>query len=294
MISELLPQPHRFHDGGTDTEPPALDAAPRVVLERDVHGGRELFRMLRRIGYRDERYGDLLVPADLDGFRTDLTSVPTLFTWLVPKTGNHLVPALLHDGLVDDPHDDPHDGPQSYLGPPIDRPEADLVLRRAMRDTHVGVVRRWLIWAAVTLATLHVGTPSWTRARHLRYLLVADGTLGLIAVLGTVATLDLVDVLDALPWMGERPWWLELAGGLAAAVVIPLLLGLTWGRFAPAGAITGISLAVLLHVTVLLAAVSLLYRIAEWLVRRAPVAAAAVAVAVTLGCAALTGLLVVD
>jgi Na+(H+)/acetate symporter ActP len=94
--------------------------------------------------------------------------------------------------------------------------------------------------------------------------------------------------------MGERPWWLELAGGLAAAVVIPLLLGLTWGRFAPAGAITGISLAVLLHVTVLLAAVSLLYRMAEWLVRRAPVAAAAVAVAVTLGCAALTGLLVVD
>ena len=44
------------------------------------------------------------------GLPTDLTSVPWLFTWLVPKTGAHLPAALLHDGLVGD-----HDDPPSYL-----------------------------------------------------------------------------------------------------------------------------------------------------------------------------------
>ncbi|MFI2707809.1 DUF1353 domain-containing protein, partial [Nocardioides sp. CER28] len=214
MISDLRPQPHRFHDGGTDSEPPDVDAPPQIVLEREVQGEREVFRMLRRIGYSDEEYGELLVPAHLDSFRTDLASVPTLFTWLVPKTGSILPPALLHDGLVD--------RPQDYLGRPLDRPAADRVFRRAMRDTHVGAVRRWLVWAAVTLATIHVGTPSWSRLRHVRYVVAADGTLAVIAALGTIATLDLFDVLDWLPWMGDRPWELELVGGLAGAVVIPL------------------------------------------------------------------------
>jgi hypothetical protein len=284
VIPDLRAQPHRFHDGGTDSEPPDPDAPPQILLEREVEGEREVFRMLRRIGYRDEHLGELLVPAHLDSFRTDLASVPTLFTWLVPKTGRILPPALLHDGLVS--------RPQDYVGPPLDRPAADRVLRRAMRDTHVGTVRRWLVWAAVTLATIHVGTPSWSRSRHLRYLLAADGTLAVIIALGTIATLDLFDVVDWLPWMGDRPWWLELAGGLAGAVVIPLLLALTWGRFAAAGAIGGVALAVLLHVTVVLAAITLLYQATELLARRTPIAVATAGAVVVVSCAVLTGLLV--
>jgi hypothetical protein len=287
VISDLRAQPDRFYDGGTDTEPPDPDAAPRIVLERDVQGQRELFAMMRRIAYRDDDLGELLVPADLASFRTDLTSVPTLFTWLVPKTGSILPPALLHDGLVGSSGAD-----QEYVGPPIDRPTADRVFRRAMRDTHVGVVRRWLVWAAVTLATIHVGTPSWNPLRHLRYAVVAYGTLAVIVILGVIATLDLFDVVDWLPWMGDRPWWLELAGGLAGAVVIPLLLGLTWGRFAAAGAITGIALAVLLHVTAVLAVLTLLYQVVERLARRTPVAVVAAGGVVLLSCAVLTTLLV--
>jgi hypothetical protein len=174
----------------------------------------------------------------------------------------------------------------------MDRPTADRVLRRAMRDTHVGPVRRWLVWAAATLWTIHVGSVSWSRLRHLRYLVAADTTLAVIAVLGTIATLDLFDVVDAVPWMGDRPWWLELAGGLAAAVVLPLLLGLTWGRLAVAGAIIGVALAVLLHATVALGLLTLLYQSVEWLARRAPVAAAVAGGVVVLVCAVLTGLLV--
>jgi Na+(H+)/acetate symporter ActP len=120
---------------------------------------------------------------------------------------------------------------------------------------------------------------------------VAYGTLAVIAALGVIATLDLLDVVDWLPWMGDRPWWLELVGGLAAAVVIPLLLGLAWGRFAVAGAITGIALAVLLHVTAVLAVLTLLYQAAERLARRTPVAAAVAGGVVLLSCAVLTALL---
>jgi hypothetical protein len=269
------PEPARFHDGGTATEPPDPSRPPRVVLERvetgDLHQRTERFRMLRRLAYRDRQYGDLLVPADLDSFVTDLTSVPALFTWLVPRTGRHLPPALVHDGLVHHP-----DHPASYLsaeGHVLDRVAADRVFRTAMRDTDTGPVRSWLVWSAVTLATIWHGSAGWSPGRHLRYRLVAGGSLLLVAALGVVATLDLFDVVAWLPWMGAgRPFWLELLGGLAGAVVVPLLLGLTWGRFAVAGAVSGIALAVLLHVTVLLGLVSLLFVAAEWVARRRPVA----------------------
>ncbi len=61
--------------------------------------------MQRRIAYRDRHLGELLVPRVTRTFRTDLTSVPALFTWLVPKTGLHLPATLLHDGLIHPPDD---------------------------------------------------------------------------------------------------------------------------------------------------------------------------------------------
>lgn len=286
-------QPDRFHDGGTATEPPDGASPPRVVLERvesgDLERRTERFRMLRRLAYRDREYGDLLVPADLDGFETDLTSVPTLFTWLVPRTGRHLPPALLHDGLVH-----AADEPASYLsteGHVLDRVAADRVFRAAMRDTDTGPVRSWLVWSAVTLGTIWHGSTSWSRSRHLRYRITAFGSLLVVAVLGVLATLDLFDAIDWVPWMGERATRLELAGGLAGAVVVPLRLGLAWGRFAIAGAVSGIALAVLLHVTALLALVSLGYQATEWVARRRPVAAIAAAAVVVAASTVLTFLL---
>lgn len=271
----LVPEPERFHDEAS-AEP------PRVVLERvesgDVHRRTESFRMLHRIAYRDREYGDLLVPADPGTFETDLTSVPTIFTWLVPRTGRHLPPALLHDGLVHGRHE-----PPTYLsveGHVLDRVAADRVFRAAMRDTDTGPVRSWLVWSAVTLGTIWSGSAAWSPARHLRYRAAAGASLVVIAVLGVLATLDLFDVVDLVPWMGERSFPAELVGGLAGAVVVPLLLGLTWGRFAIAGVVGGIALAVLLHVTVALALITLAYQGAEWVARRRPVAAVVIAAVV--------------
>ena len=283
----VTPEPERFHDEGSA-------AAPRVVLERvesgDVHRRTESFRMLRRIAYRDREYGDLLVPADPGSFETDLTSVPAVFTWLVPKTGRHLPPALLHDGLVHG-----RDEPPTYVsveGHVLDRVAADRVFRAAMRDVDTGPVRSWLIWSAVTLGTIWSGSTAWTPLRHLRYRASAVASLLAIAFLGVLATLDLFDVVDALPWMGERSFAAELVGGLAGAVVVPLLLGLTWGRFAIAGVVSGIALAVLLHVTVALALLTLAYQAAEWVARRRPVAAVAIAAVVVAAHVVLVALFV--
>ena len=253
-----------FSDGGTDTEPPDAGRAPVVLLDRRFEDDVETFRLGRRIAYDDPALGPLLVPADLRTFRTDLTSVPAVFAWLVPRTGRHLPAALLHDGLVH-----PRGTAPTYLstrGHVVDRVEADRVFRDAMAATRTPLLRRWLVWSAVTLATIWHGAEGWSRARHLRYLVPAVVTLVLVAATGVVATLDLLDVADVLPWMGERVWWREVLGGFAVALAAPFALGLTWGRFAVAGVVSAVALALLVHVTAAIALLTLLYRGAEALV----------------------------
>lgn len=264
--SPIPHQPRRFFDGGAaptadQPEVPPDDLAdPRIVLERHLDPqGRERFLMLRRIGYLDRVFGPLLVPARAD-FLTDLASVPAVFTWLVPKTGAHLPAALLHDGLV-------RQGAYvSAEGHPVTltRVDADRVFRDGMADTGTPLVRRWLVWAAVTTNTLWLGRNNgWSPAQRWRYRLAVVGTLGLIAVLGVLSTLDLFDVIDVVPWMGHGPFLAELARGAAVAVVLPALLGLLWGRFRIAGWIMCIGLALLLHVTIALVLLTGLYWLTE-------------------------------
>lgn len=276
MAQPVRREAHRFYDGGLDADhdhpavPPDPAAEPQIVLRRVAEGGQEQFAMQRRIAYRDRHLGELLVPRVTETFRSDLTSVPALFTWLVPKTGLHLPATLLHDGLVHPPGDVTYVSTEGHV---VLRPEADRVLRDAMADAGTALLRRWLVWSAVTAATMLSGVGTgWSHARALRYRVTAALTLLAIAVLGVLATLDLFDVAGApeLPWMGDRDWFVELVGGLAGAVVIPLLLGLTWGTFRRAGAVVGVTLAVLLHVTAALLLLTLLYRTLEWLTARVP------------------------
>ena len=276
MGSQVEQQSRRFYDGGTlprdgdPGEPPDPGADPRIVLERHAEEGVETFSLERRLAYLDRHLGELLVPADPD-FRTDLTSVPALFTWLVPKTGAHLPAALLHDALVAG-----RDDPTSYAstdGHEVDRVTADRIFRDAMADTGTGVIRRWIVWTAVTVATIFVGREvAWTSARHWSYRLAAGVTIVTILYLGYSSTGDLFDRswvgAVQVPWMGDRPWWAELAGGLSGAIVLPLALSLLWGRLRMAGAIAGVMLAVLLHVTVGLAVIAATYLALERLARR--------------------------
>ncbi len=229
-----------------------FDAETGGVLRlelRSVDG--RAFTLLRTFGYRDDKHEEpFVVPADLSTFRTDLASVPDLFTWLVPRSGDFLPAAVLHDALV---------APERYRGPRVERHEADRIFRRAMIGLGTGRVRAWLMWAAVTLGTLW-----WSRSLRWRGALVA--LLGVVSVTGVLATLDFFDVLDVLPWMGQRPWEQELALGALFALLVPSALSLLWGRYRVAGVIVGVSLALLLHVTAVLLVLYAAYLALERLV----------------------------
>ncbi|MCE0485554.1 DUF1353 domain-containing protein [Ornithinimicrobium sediminis] len=226
------------------------DEGGPLRLELRSIDGRD-FTLLRRIAYLADDYEEaFVVPADLTRFSTDLASVPRVFTWLVPRSGDFLPAAVVHDALVEE---------GDYLGPPVDRTEADLIFRESMVELGTGRVRAWLMWAAVTTATMWEGR-MW-RDRAVLLLM-----LGAVTVLGVVATLDLVDVWDVLPWMGERGLAAELVGGAVFAVLVPALLALTWGERRQAGMIIGIALALLLHVTVVLLALYAAYLALERIV----------------------------
>jgi Protein of unknown function (DUF1353) len=213
--------------------------------------------MTARLSYRDRKLGDITVPEQGGVGETDLTSVPQWFTWLVPRTGRHLPAALIHDGLT------PPSGNGFEIVPArtITQIDADRVFRDAMADVGTPPVRRWLVWSAVSIPT--VRTTGWWRAA------LAYGSIAVIVVLGILATLDLLDVADVLPWMGVRPWALELAWGLALAVLIPSVLALLWPpQLRVAGLIVGVCIASLLHVTLAVVLVSLVYTAAEAVVAR--------------------------
>jgi len=235
-----VPEP-RPPDGFFDPEDHARPYA--IILQRLVEADGEAFRLVRPIAYADAEVGGIVVPADVTTFRTDLASVPRLFTWLVPPTGTHLPAALIHDGLVHDPGE-----PQSYrAGTIIDRTTADAVFRRAMRDLGTSRVRSWLVWAAVTVHAMCTSGSGWRRALDVARV---GATVVVVVVLGALATADVLDWRSPLPWMGELPFGVEVARGFGMAVVITGALSLTWWPHWRAGWITGLALALLVHVTV--------------------------------------------
>jgi Protein of unknown function (DUF1353) len=234
--------------GFFDPADPECDA--QVLLRRIVDDGRELFELVRPIGYWHNEEGGIIVPANLAKFRTDLTSVPAWFTWLIPKSGLHLPAALIHDGLVLAAGE-----PKTYVaGHDISRSTADQIFRDGMRDLGTNVVRRWLMWTAVTLASLWCCTHKWW------FRVVISLEVGLIIVLGAMATVDLLSHKELLPWMGHRGFWVELVSGAVFAVIVPAVLCLLWGRWWRAGIITGLSLAGLFHITIALAIISGLFQ----------------------------------
>lgn len=220
------------------------------------------FRLLRTFGYYDPTWDEpFIVPRDLEEWRTDLVSVPTLFAWLVPKIGPHLPAAIVHDALVLGRGEAvAHDGPS------VSREQADVILRDAMGYLGTPVVRRWVMWAAVSLATC------WHRRPRAYWQSVVILTVSVIIVLGALATLDVLDAWDVLPWMGEHAWYRELVGGAVFATLIPAVLSLLYGSLRRAFLLGGVALAFLVHVTVAVAAVYAIYlaleNVVTWLAER--------------------------
>ena len=210
-----------------------------------VHGA-------RRIAYRYAHFDKpISVPRDRATFVTDLTSVPMLFSWLVPRTVT--AAALVHDALTP---------PFSVVGTPdwdgpdqVTQLQADRAFRDAMGD--LGTPRRrWLVWSAVSIPTARL-------VDKVRGYL-AYASIAAIVVLGWFATLDLFDQGKWLPWMGDRPWTRELLSGGLMAAAIPAVLALLWPKgLRTAGLVVGVAVAALLHVTVAVASISVAYQVLE-------------------------------
>jgi hypothetical protein len=236
-----------------------FDAETGQSIQLQLQQSGACFKLLRQFGYRDPRYREpFVVPADPETFETDLASIPLFFAWLVPGLGSHLPAVLLHDGLVVNEGE-----PKSHIGPDVDREEADRILRDAMASLGTPRIRRWIMWTAVMLAT------AWSALRPpLRWRGLVVLTPATVVVLGSLATLDLLDLWDVLPWMGHRVWWAELLGGAVFALLIPLAISTLWGRLWPVGAITGVALAFLLHVTLAILTLYGIYWVTETAISR--------------------------
>lgn len=256
----ITSEPQRFYDFIDGPGSPI-----NVKLRRAPGRGPERWFLEGRIAYRDREFEaanlpDIVVPRDLETFTSDLTSVPQLFTWLVSKTGTHLPAALLHDALTPpfSARDCSGNVLTDWFGPSqISRLQGDRVFRDAMADLGTPTLRRWLIWSAVSLPTARF-VDKWRAL--LGYL-----SLGGIAIIGWFATLDLFDQGSWLPWMGDQPWNRELLCGGIMAVLIPMVLAGLWPRdVRVAGAIAGIAMAALFHVTIAVGAITVAYQLAEF------------------------------
>lgn len=163
--------------------------------------------------------------------------------------------------------DQPVQTGRTHFGPLVGRVGADAILRRSLAVTGTGPVRRWLIWAAITLATAWAG-PMLSRRHRFWWRVLVVVTLGSTVALGIASTIDLAGGPDLVPWMDGRGPWTELALGVVAAVAVPIVLSVSWGRLWAAPAIGGVAVALLLHVTVAVVLVYALYWILEAVARR--------------------------
>jgi hypothetical protein len=175
------------------------------------------FRIVEPFRYVDRATGqEFRVPnEDAADDETDLASVPSILLWLVPRYGHHTLPAVLHDQLVDHELVD-------------DRERADRIFRDAMGEQGVRTVRRWLMWAAGSIATIAKGS-MWLIVPIAAWLL-AWAALA-FRVTPPFAAWDVwpFNALVDLPW-----WWTAIA-----ATAGPPFLAALWGRRYLAGVISG-------------------------------------------------------
>lgn len=109
------------------------------------------------------------VPIDA---QTDFASVPLAFQWAIPRSGRYTRAAVLHDYL--------------WRTRSVSLRDADGLFRRAMADLDVPFLRRWMIWAAVRVASVFKGeVGDWVKDLP-RVLLIAVAPGSIVLVGGAV------------------------------------------------------------------------------------------------------------
>lgn len=167
-------------------------------------------------------------------FTTDLASVPRSLTWLFPRYGTYTKAAVVHDFLCQSfgrPADAATAGPA--LLPLEDRSDADELFRALMEQLGVAWLRRFLMWTAVSWATLFtcltVGRESRKVQRGLGIAVLAVAVLGLGALLVTQwGPTAIVVTLLALPAAVLLAGTIALSRGrrfVSAFAIYPLTVG---------------------------------------------------------------------
>ncbi len=223
---------------------PKTNEPARWLLERfDA----SLYRVTEEIEYREDGNGDYsyVFPLDLKRNRTDFASIPWFLTWLVPRDGRHTPAAIMHDAFIGGIQ-----GVDYSTTKPggVSDDHADYLFRDAMRHADVGFIRRWMMWAAVSLRTqsLRRGTGKISRLK----------VAALIAVLlpwAAIAALMQLQVPGfghpdvSLGFLDGQPFLQRLARSvpfiLAASAVVALLVAAILRRGRPsfmAGGIAGL------------------------------------------------------
>lgn len=109
-----------------------------------------------------------------EGFETDFASVPRPLIWLLPRYGRYTKAAILHDFLW-----------REAEAGRFNRFDADGIFRRAMRELGVPFARRYMMWAAVRLASWVKSVQDLVRPglwQFLLVLLVAVPSIAFVAV----------------------------------------------------------------------------------------------------------------
>ena len=122
------------------------------------------------------------------GFKTDFASIPRAVVWLLPRYGVYTKSAILHDYLCRTDE--------------VSRADADGLFRRSMHEQGVSVPRRWMMWAAVRLASLMRGADA---KQWLGFALVAPLGLAFVAIPAVV-----VQAFLLLFWFVELAFWAVL------------------------------------------------------------------------------------
>jgi hypothetical protein len=165
--------------------------ADRVVLEQLSATRWKLTEPLTYQG-KHQRFD---IPA---GFKTDLASVPRALVWLVPRYGLYTRSAILHDYLLKE-------------RPDIDKHDADGIFRRSMRELHVGVLQRWMMWGAVGLNSTIKDRRDELTGKGLLHafglLLVVLPSLAFVLIPAVIVQLWLI-VFAILEWIAYPINWL--------------------------------------------------------------------------------------
>jgi hypothetical protein len=205
------------------------DGTSEAHLDLRIIGATE-FQLLTGFTYEDPDSGNETTEVP-DGMLTDLASVPFFLQWLVRSYGKHTRGALIHDARWDTAHTS-----TTILA-------ANLVFRHAMREDGVPLVRRWFIWAAVSMAGLarlgvfgyfRLGVWAAAMTALLASILAGAGThVSLLFVVSLTAALIVVAAAAALigiggpPGSARRQVGLQVAGisiGYAVIAVVVVLV----------------------------------------------------------------------